>query len=109
MITMRDASNALLSPRNDSVPAERPSAGGCSPRDVVPSDASNALAPRAAFASAAGNFDEDFFRCRCSWRFGKLRGQLRHIHTAALAGYGVPADPSRLELQSMSLTRRARV
>ena len=61
VVMRRDASNALA-PRNESVPAERPSAGRCSPRDVVLSDAStNALAPRAAFASAAGDFDYGFF------------------------------------------------
>ena len=52
----RDASNAQA-PRNAAAPAVRPSAEGCSNRDVVSSDASNAHAPHT--ASAMANDDED--------------------------------------------------
>ena len=56
--TKRDASNAQA-PRTAADPAVRPSAEGCSNRDVVLSDASNAHAPHTASAmanDADGNF-----------------------------------------------------
>ena len=69
MIKMRDASNALA-PQMDSVPAERPSAGGCAQLGVlydVSSDASNALAPRATFASADGEFEDLYYFDDAAW------------------------------------------